>query len=269
MELVKDEKDFSNLVDNQVFGDIELHNAEIEWDGKGNILYCVGKIKLENCKIRFSGNHSIVYIDENFYPFSINVRIGNDSVFYLGKDVFLNQTSYVFATERKNVLIGNQLLLSFGCYFRTADPHLLYDTRTKKRINYSKSILIGDRVWIGQNSLILKGTKIGSGAVIGGGAVISGKNIPSNTVYAGNPARKIRSNVFFGKFDSTDDYEEEDIKNSDVLDIDDYCYEKDENTVDLEKIDKELQEIKSVSEKLEYIKKNLSNYQYKNRFFRD
>ena len=103
MEVVKEKSDISKLVENQIYGDIELKNAQIEWKGTGNVLYCVGKIRLENCRIRFMGNHSLIYFDENSYPFSIDIRVGNDSVFYLGKDCWLNKTSYIYATERKNV----------------------------------------------------------------------------------------------------------------------------------------------------------------------
>lgn len=73
MEVVKEKSDIKNLVDNQIYGDIELKNAKIEWKGTGNVLYCVGKIQLENCKIRFTGNHSLIYFDENLYPFSIDI----------------------------------------------------------------------------------------------------------------------------------------------------------------------------------------------------
>ena len=141
--------------------------------------------------------------------------------------------------------------------------------KTKKRLNYSKSILIGDHVWIGQNALLLKNTVIGSGAIIGGHSVVSGKKISSNTIYAGNPIKKIRSHVFYGKHMSTHDFDLEQEHNSEILDIDDYCYEQDKYTVDFVQIDKQLQQFHTVFEKIDYIQKELTNYQYKNRFFID
>lgn len=175
---------------NKIVGNIEYKDSEITFAGDGNIFICNGNLLLENCKIRFTGSNSLIYIDENNYPISLNMRVGNDSVIYIGKDSYINRTSHLYATERKNIIIGNELLLSFDTYFRTADAHTIYDCKTKKRINSSKSILIGDRVWIGQQSLILKGTNIGSGSIIGGHSVISNKNVQSNSLYAGNPAKK-------------------------------------------------------------------------------
>ncbi len=50
---------------------------------------------------------------------------------------------------------------------------------------------IGDNVWIGGDVTILPGTKIGDNVVIGAGSVVA-KEIPSNVVAAGNPARVIK-----------------------------------------------------------------------------
>lgn len=55
----------------------------------------------------------------------------------------------------------------------------------------TKSVNIGENVFIGANAIILKGTKIGDNCVIGAGAVVAG-NFDPNCVIAGNPAKIIR-----------------------------------------------------------------------------
>lgn len=259
-------------MNNQIIGNVRLENAHIEFKGNNNIFFCTNNLNLENCRVRFTGNNSLIYIDDNSYPLSLNMRVGNDSVIYIGKDCYINKTSNLYATERKNIIIGNQLLLSFNVYFRTADPHIIYDTKTKERINYSKSILIGDRVWIGQDSLILKGNIIGSGSIIGGHSVLANKNIKSNTLYAGNPARKIRENVFYGQHRSTHDFDLEQVKRSKYYNNhnqEQYVYKKDKTTVFLIKIDKDITNIKTARDKMKYIEKNISNNISKNRFYND
>ena len=254
----------------QIIGNVILKNAEIIFKGTNNVFFCKNKLILENCKVRFTGNHSLIYIDENDYPMSLNMRVGNDSVIYIGKDCYVNRTSHLYATERKNIIIGNQLLLSFETYFRTADPHIIYDCNLSKRVNESKSILIGDRVWIGQESLLLKGTVIGSGGILGGHTVIANKRVPSNTLFAGNPACKMKEHVFFGYHYSTHDFTEEQEQQSLLYQEEakkQFVYEKDKYTCSLEQIDQHLQHLSCVQDKINYIEKNIVKNKHKNRFY--
>ncbi|MDO6764799.1 DapH/DapD/GlmU-related protein [Agarivorans sp. 1_MG-2023] len=54
----------------------------------------------------------------------------------------------------------------------------------------SKSIHIGNDVFIGAHCIILKGVLIGDRAIVGAGSVVT-KNIPSGQIWAGNPAKRI------------------------------------------------------------------------------
>ena len=53
---------------------------------------------------------------------------------------------------------------------------------------------IGDDCVIGIGAIILAGVKIGNNVVIGAGSVVT-KDVPSNVIIAGNPARVIKSNI--------------------------------------------------------------------------
>jgi acetyltransferase-like isoleucine patch superfamily enzyme len=55
----------------------------------------------------------------------------------------------------------------------------------------SAPVDIGDHVFIGARTIILKGVKIGNRSVIGAGSVVT-TDIPENCLAAGNPARVIR-----------------------------------------------------------------------------
>lgn len=65
-----------------------------------------------------------------------------------------------------------------------------------ERINGDKNIkaapvIIQDGAFIGAHSIILKGVTIGARSVVGAGSVVA-KSIPSDEVWAGNPAKFIR-----------------------------------------------------------------------------
>ncbi len=171
-----------NIEKNKIFGNPILTNAIIEFTGHDNILYLGKNIKLENVKIQFTGSNSLIYLDDNEKVLRFSARIGNDSVLYLGKNIIINKEIKLLATERKNIIIGDDCLLASSATFRTADAHLIYDIETGERINSAKSIYVGNHVWIGQQCLILKNTKIHSGSIIGGNSVLSNKSVPANTM---------------------------------------------------------------------------------------
>jgi acetyltransferase-like isoleucine patch superfamily enzyme len=78
--------------------------------------------------------------------------------------------------------------------FMTSDAHSVIDADTGRRINPAADIFVGDHVWLGLQTVILKGASIGAGAVVGLRAVVTG-SVPANCVAAGTPARVIRQNV--------------------------------------------------------------------------
>lgn len=71
---------------------------------------------------------------------------------------------------------------------------LAHDASTKEVLNYTKigRVSIGDNVFIGADSVILPNVKIGNNVIIGAGSIVT-KDILSDTVYAGNPAKFICS----------------------------------------------------------------------------
>ena len=79
----------------------------------------------------------------------------------------------------------------------TTHPFYLYETSgqfVKGYRNYDKDTIvtsIGNDVWVGANSVILKGVTIHDGAIIGAGSVVT-KDVPAYAVVAGNPAKVIK-----------------------------------------------------------------------------
>lgn len=183
---------------NQILGEMpSLLKSRITFIGTDNILFCEAGVRLENSILTFKGNGSVIYLGENIYSYRMIVDVFNDNVFHIGKHNFINRNLHVIVSEGHHVFIGDHGNFSLNVYIRNADAHLIYDSISRKRINQTKSIFIGDHVWVGQDSLILKGTKIDSGSIIGAKSVISGKKIGCNSVWAGNPGKKIKDQIFW------------------------------------------------------------------------
>lgn len=267
MQEFKTVEELKNAEDNYVVFDknIVMDNSFVRISGKNNILFFENGIKLSGCQIKFNGSNSVVYISSNKHITRLNIDIYNNSVLFIGKNNYMNGVLNVTISEQKNVVIGSNNLFAFGIWIRTADPHLVYSAETMKRINPSKSVFLGDHVWIGQNVFVLKGTKMHSGSILGAGSVCAGKEIGSNTSYAGNPVRKISSGIFWDEA-CVHSYNDEKTKQSNTFSDDKhiFAYSPNEYTP-FNKIDEQLSEVKTSDEKLEYLKK-LSENNNKNRF---
>jgi len=90
---------------------------------------------------------------------------------------------------RELISIGSNTLIGAECLIVDTDFHGL--PLGQKRPELCAPVIIGNNVFIGARCIVLKGVTIGDGAVIGAGSVVV-KNIPPNSLAAGNPARVIR-----------------------------------------------------------------------------
>lgn len=86
------------------------------------------------------------------------------------------------------VEIGNNFISAPGSIVIAHDASTFLFSK-KYRV---EKVIIGDNVFLGANSVILPGVIVGDNVIIGAGSVIT-KNVPSNSVIAGNPARIISS----------------------------------------------------------------------------
>lgn len=108
----------------------------------------------------------------------------------------------------KNIHIGKKVFINMGCKFQDQggifieDGALIGHNVVLATLNHAmapeerstmipKPIHIGKNVWIGSNSTILPGVTIGESAIVAAGAVVT-KDVPSNTVVGGVPAKIIR-----------------------------------------------------------------------------
>ena len=100
----------------------------------------------------------------------------------------------------KKVVIGENVMVGGGNFIVDCDFHSMdyndWGTPEDEIKMKSKDVIIGNNVFLGMNSIILKGVTIGDGAVVAAGSVVT-KSIPANEIWGGNPACfiKKRDNV--------------------------------------------------------------------------
>ena len=88
------------------------------------------------------------------------------------------------------VKIGDYVMVGPNTLITTVN-HPLSPRKRRQHIGQAKPVTIGRDVWIGGNSTILPGVTIGNNVVVAAGAVVT-KDVPSNCVVGGVPARVIK-----------------------------------------------------------------------------
>lgn len=89
----------------------------------------------------------------------------------------------------KKIVIGDACMIAHGAYISDADWHGIYDRA--EPVGKTKPVVLEDNVWIGDSAIICKGVTIGKNSIIGAGAVVT-KDVPENSVFAGNPAKLVK-----------------------------------------------------------------------------
>jgi len=123
------------------------------------------------------------------HPVIISTRVA-DAHLEIGDDFGMTGGSLVC---EEYIRIGNRVLVGANTIISDTDFHPLDPIRrqTHPIDGQTSPIIIEDDVFIGMQCLILKGVTIGARSIIGAGSVVT-KNVPADSIIAGNPARIIR-----------------------------------------------------------------------------
>ncbi|MDD9148848.1 acyltransferase [Sporolactobacillus sp. CQH2019] len=184
-----------------------------------NKAYLMHKLRTfkKNCTI---GNDVVIYREtkiSNLTTDKKKILIGDESVingmlilYPFGEKIDIGKNTYIGIGTRiwamGKIEIGNNVLIAHNVNIIDNNSHSIESKIRKNELRYlinkgapkenvfnikKGDIKIGDNVWIGLNSIILKGVEIGENSIVAAGSVVT-KNVPSNTMVAGNPARPIK-----------------------------------------------------------------------------
>jgi len=153
--------------------------------GKAFMKYGVGFTTGHHC--RFDINND-----------AVEGRSSGEKRLIIGKNCKIGDNVHIVAT--KKVIIGDDCLMASKIFISDTNhgdysneklmssPSIAPDARPL----YTSEVIIGDRVWIGENAVILPGVTIGDGVVIGANSIVN-RDIKENCIVAGSPARVIKT----------------------------------------------------------------------------
>jgi acetyltransferase-like isoleucine patch superfamily enzyme len=164
------------------YGDVELYGFPIIQKHKGSrIILKKGCTLVSKSKYNIAGiNHPVIL-----------ATLTSTAIIEIGK----SGISGASICSAKSIIIKDFCGIGansniYDTDFHSIDHHI---RRNQNSITDCKSseIYIDSDVWLGSNVTILKGVSIGKAAVIGAGSIVT-KNVEAFSLYAGNPAKKVK-----------------------------------------------------------------------------
>lgn len=146
------------------------------------------------CNVEIGTN---CFLENSITLFSEKSKVNIGDRVYLGPNTNINCRNQIF--------IGDDVMFSWGCTLMDTNAHsLISEDRKNDVVDWKKGwqfkdwsvvqsqkIMIGNKCWIGFNSIILKGVILGEGCVVASGSVVT-KSFEPFSIIGGNPAKFIK-----------------------------------------------------------------------------
>lgn len=120
------------------------------------------------------------------------IGVASGAILTIGDDFIITAESQIVCC--KAITFGTHCLLSWDILVMDTDFHTIIDS-DGKIINENKPIIIGDNVWVGCRTTILKGIYISHGSVIAAGTVLARDIEMPCCISAGIPNRIIKQTI--------------------------------------------------------------------------
>jgi len=144
--------------------------------------------------VDISGNnihigHSFTAVGEAAQRIKIGVwgRAPGEGRLTIGDAVLMSPGVRIACSD--GIHIGDGVMMANGVYVTDSDWHGLYDRVA--RAEQATPVVIGANAWLGDGAKVLKGVTIGENSIVAAGAVVT-RDVPANTVVAGNPAQVVK-----------------------------------------------------------------------------
>lgn len=179
---------------------VELPNSTIKI-GSGIHVIIKDNCKLSSATIKLTDGSSFI-VAEKVSIVGMNIFINTDSLVEIGKHTTM-QTGKLRTGRNQMIKIGEDCMFSWDIVFLPHDGHLIWDVDNGECTNNTlgvrrESVVIGNHVWVGGETVFLPNTRVGTGTICGYRSLVKGI-IPNNCIVAGSPAKVIRKNVAWSR----------------------------------------------------------------------
>lgn len=172
--------------------------------------------RLHRCRVTISGSNNLLEVGPGAMLWNVNIQLtGTNLICRIGARTRLRGGTFIVTDQYSrleigdkttmtgpmivaqgggSVSLGQDCMVAYGSDIRCSDGHCIIDRATGQYLNPAADVRIGNHVWIGIHSQILKGITIADHAIVAARSVVT-RPVPGGTIVAGNPAKPIREGV--------------------------------------------------------------------------
>lgn len=170
--------------------------------GNNNKITISPAIRNSIISLSLNGNNNEINIGRMMHARNLEVAIGchvpaHKVQLEIGDNFSVEVNSrFLLYTSGSALKIGQDCMLSSNVTIRCGEsPHLIFNNETGEYLDVSGSVIIGNHVWIGENSYLTKSAGLSNETIVGACAVVTKKFTEPHIAVAGNPAKIVRTNV--------------------------------------------------------------------------
>lgn len=172
-----------------------MQNSVVD-KGTGNKIIVGNGSCIHGCNISFWGSNCTLEIKPNTHLNGVSFWFEDVGGFIsIGTNTTMESGCQFASVEGTKIIVGDDCMFSHDVDVRTTDSHSILNYKGE-RINPSEDIFIGNHVWIGIRSTLLKGCMLHNNSVVASCSVVTSKTMSQeNTIVAGVPAKVIKSEI--------------------------------------------------------------------------
>lgn len=164
----------------------------------------VGLHGSEQSYLTFSPEAKLIFYGKADLSKGISLNVYESGLMEIGDNLFANGVCMIRC--RHHVTVGDNNMWGWNVMVMDGDGHPIRN-EDGQIMNHDRPISIGNNVWLGAYSKVLKGANIKDGCIVGLGSTVTGRNEHENSVLVGTPARECKNNVSWdrGEFPKEDE----------------------------------------------------------------
>lgn len=175
-------------------GKVFVGKAKIYIDGNGKIAFATSKSSImigiyttvaTPTVITLMNNAQLIVGQSVKINRGCKIVVHDSGILKINDNTYFNENARVHC--RKMISVGRNCAIAWNTNILDTDIHAIQ--YSKDNTNVDKNIQIGNNVWVGANSTILKGSTIEDNCIIGANSLVKGY-LKGNNIYGGNPCQK-------------------------------------------------------------------------------